>query len=148
MAVADPLALPKQSTSVLEVTLAVGFGLIFIKRESAATESMRHPMVSDEAAVTLILSLSVSTVVVKLELLVPTLAPFLVQAYTGEPPPLVGAAVNVTLVPEQTLGSEVVTLTDTVVLACTDIVTESDEMESVTQPVVIFEAMVTFTSSL
>ena len=56
--------------------------------------------------------------------LVPTFAPFNFHWYAGVDPPLVGVAVNVTLVPEQTLlsASLEVTATDGVTFVTTAVV--------------------------
>ena len=69
-------------------------------------------------------SLLERVVLVNVVPLVPTLLPFNFHWYTGEDPPLVGVAVNVTLVPSQIelSASEEATVTEGVRLVMTDVV--------------------------
>jgi tetrahydromethanopterin S-methyltransferase subunit E len=81
-------------------TLAGKFGFtVIVTPLDVAGDPVKHGLALDVSP-TVTTSLLFSVVVVNVLLLVPALVPFTFHWYVGVVPPLVGVAVNVTLVPE------------------------------------------------
>ena len=90
-------------------TLAGKFGLtVIVIPVEVAGDPVKHGLALDVSC-TVKTSLLFSVELVKVLLFVPTLVPFTFHWYTGAEPPLVGVAVNVTLVPAQIVVADAAT---------------------------------------